>query len=163
THFVVAAFMGWALRWKSPSREDSETTPGEAFRYHGYQTPLRLAWGGAILWLTPAFLPWVLLICGYVAVTIPVSIYSTRVSHDRQFGRAKLFLIPEEAKPPIEMQETVRYVKDAAEEANFVQAVAEPAFNAVVCATGKLHPHRSLLAQEMRANLVQTALLSGPS
>ncbi|GGI54949.1 glucans biosynthesis glucosyltransferase MdoH [Oxalicibacterium solurbis] len=163
THFVVAAFMGWALRWKSPSREDSETTPGEAFRYHGYQTLLGLAWGGAIFWLNPAFLPWLLPICGSLAVAIPVSIYSSRVSHGLQFKRAKLFLIPEEATPPIELSETVRYVKEAPEEADFVQAVIEPVFNAVVCATGKLHPHRSLLAQEMRANLVQTALLSGPS
>lgn len=163
THFVIAAFMGWALRWKSPSREDSETTPGEAFRYHGYQTLLGLAWGGAIFWLNPAFLPWLLPICGSLAVAIPVSIYSSKVSHGVQFRRAKLFLIPEEKQPPIELSETVRYVKTAEEEADFVQAVVEPRFNAIVCATGKLHPHRSQLAQAMRANLVQTALLSGPS
>ena len=163
THFVIAAFMGWALRWKSPSREDSETTPGEAVRYHGYQTLLGLAWGGAIFWLNPAFLPWLLPICGSLAVAIPVSIYSSKVSHGVQFRRAKLFLIPEEKLPPIELLETVRYVKTAEDEADFVQAVVEPRFNAVVCATGKWHPHRSQLAQAMRANLVQTALLSGPS
>ena len=60
THFVVAAFMGWALRWKSPPREDAETSPGEAIRKHGFHTLLGLTWGGIIFWLNPAFLPWLL-------------------------------------------------------------------------------------------------------
>ncbi len=167
THFVIAAFMGWALRWKSPPREDTETTPAEAFRHHGLHTLLGLAWGGAIFWLNPSFLPWLLPIVGSLVVAIPVSIFSSKVSNGLRFRRRKLFLIPEEATPPIELTETVRYVKTAmrtgAAEADFIQAVVEPRFNAVVCATGKLHAHRSPLAQQMRADLVQTALLSGPS
>jgi membrane glycosyltransferase len=65
THFVVAAFMGWALRWKSPAREDSETTPAEAFRHHGFHTLVGLVWGGGIFWLNPTFLPWLLPIVGW--------------------------------------------------------------------------------------------------
>ena len=49
TQFVVAALLGWKLSWKSPPREDAETTWGEAFRRHGLHTLLGLAWLGARL------------------------------------------------------------------------------------------------------------------
>src|SRR5207253_2919052 len=48
TQFVVAAYVGWGISWKSPPREDAETTWGEAFRRHGGQTVLGLAWGGLV-------------------------------------------------------------------------------------------------------------------
>ena len=35
TQFVVAALTGWRLHWKSPPREDAETTWREALRRHG--------------------------------------------------------------------------------------------------------------------------------
>src|SRR5438128_2612718 len=40
TQFVLAAFFGWAVQWKSPPREDSETTWTEALRRHGWHTLL---------------------------------------------------------------------------------------------------------------------------
>lgn len=163
THFVIAAFMGWALRWKSPPREDTETSPGEAFRYHGLHTLLGLAWGGAVFWLNPTFLPWLLPIVGSLAVAIPVSIYSSKVSNGLRFRRKKLFLIPEEDTPPVELLATVEHVKATPPLPDFVAAVVEPNFNAVMCASGKLHLRRSMLAQGISADLVQAALLSGPS
>ncbi|WP_293779367.1 glucans biosynthesis glucosyltransferase MdoH, partial [uncultured Oxalicibacterium sp.] len=163
THFVIAAFMGWALRWKSPPREDAETTPGEAFRHHGFHTLLGLAWGGAVFWLNPTFLPWLLPIVGSLVIAIPVSIYSSKVSNGLRFRRARLFLIPEEDVPPIELTETARYVKEAHMLPDFIRAVVEPQFNALVCATGKLHPRRSLRARKLREEMVQAALVKGPS
>lgn len=162
THFVIAAFMGWALRWKSPPREDAETSPREAFRHHGLHTLLGLAWGAAIFWLNPTFLPWLLPIVGSLALAIPVSIFSSKVSNGLRFRRQKLFLIPEEAEPPAELLATVAHVKATPALPDFIHAVVDPAFNAVVCASGKLHLRRSAAAQSISAELVQTALLSGP-
>lgn len=163
THFVIAAFMGWALRWKSPPREDAETSPGEAFRHHGLHTLLGLAWGGAVFWLNPTFLPWLLPIVGSLAVAIPISIYSSKVVNGLRFRKKKLFLIPEEAEPPVELLATVAHVKATPLPPDFIAAVVEPHFNAVVCASGKLHLRRSPAAQKISAESVQTALLSGPS
>ncbi len=163
THFVIAAFMGWALRWKSPPREDAETSPGEAFRHHGLHTLLGLAWGGAVFWLNPTFLPWLLPIVGSLAVAIPISIYSSKVSNGLRFRKKKLFLIPEEAEPPVELLATVAHVKVAPPLPDFIAAVVEPRFNGVVCASGKLHLRRSPAAQKISTEWVQTALLSGPS
>lgn len=163
THFVIAAFMGWALRWKSPPREDAETSPREAFRHHGLHTLLGLAWGAAVFWLNPTFLPWLLPIVGSLAVAIPISIYSSKVSNGLRFRNKKLFLIPEEAEPPVELLATVAHVKAAPPPPDFIAAVIEPNFNAVICASGKLHRRRSPAAQKISANLVRAALLDGPS
>lgn len=163
THFVISAFMGWALRWKSPPREDTETTPAEAFRHHGLHTLLGLAWGGAVFWLNPTFLPWLLPIVGSLAVAIPISIYSSKVSNGLRFRKKKLFLIPEEAEPPVELLATVAHVKATPPPPDFIEAVIEPNLNGVVCASGKLHLHRSAAAQKISNDLVQTALLSGPT
>lgn len=163
THFVIAAFMGWALRWKSPPREDAETSPGEAIRKHGFHTLLGLTWGGIIFWLNPAFLPWLLPIVGSLAVAIPVSIYSSKVVNGLRFRRKKLFLIPEEAEPPVELTATVAHVKEAPHQMTFVDAVVDPRFNGVMCASSSIHAHRSPTAQRMRTELVQNALLKGAS
>jgi len=163
THFVIAAFMGWALRWKSPPREDTETSPREAFHHHGLHTLLGLAWGGAVFWLNPTFLPWLLPIVGSLVVAIPISIYSSKVSNGLRFRKKKLFLIPEESEPPVELLATVAHVKASPPPPDFIEAVIEPNLNGVVCASGKLHLHRSAAAEKISTELVQTALLSGPS
>lgn len=163
THFVIAAFMGWALRWKSPPREDAETSPGEAIRKHGFHTLLGLTWGGIIFWLNPTFLPWLLPIVGSLAVAIPVSIYSSKVSNGLRFRRKKLFLIPEEAKPPVELQDMVAYVRAAPRTMNFIDAVVDPRFNGVMCASAYMHTHRSLAAQSRRKEQVQNAVKNGPT
>lgn len=163
THFVIAAFMGWALRWKSPPREDAETSPREAFRHHGLHTLLGLAWGAAVFWLNPTFLPWLLPIVGSLAVAIPISIYSSKVSNGLRFRKQNLFLIPEEAEPPVELLATVAHGKATPPAPDFIAAVVEPRFNGVVCASGKLHQRRSPAAQKISADMVRTALLGGPS
>ena len=162
THFVIAAFMGWALRWKSPPRDNAETSPREAFRHHGLHTLLGLAWGGTVFWLNPTFLPWLLPIVGSLAVAIPVSIYSSKVSNGLRFRKKKLFLIPEEAEPPVELLATIAHVNATPPPPDFIAAVVEPNFNGVVCVSGKLHLRRSPAALKRSNELVQTALLNGP-
>jgi membrane glycosyltransferase len=163
THFVVAAFMGWALRWKSPAREDSETTPGEAFRHHGFHTLVGLVWGGGIFWLNPTFLPWLLPIVGSLVVAIPVSVYSSRVVHGVRFRKKRLFVIPEEAAPPLELCETERHLDASPLPRSFVDAVVDPAFNAVTCVSGIHHPRRSAAARNLRERLITTLLTKGPA
>jgi membrane glycosyltransferase len=163
THFVVAAFMGWALRWKSPAREDSETTPMEAFRHHGFHTLVGLVWGGGIFWLNPTFLPWLLPIVGSLVVAIPVSVYSSKVEHGVRFRSKRLFVIPEEATPPVELEATVAHLNAAKTMHGFVDAVADPRFNGVMCAAGKRHLRRSVQADQLREKMIETLLLKGPS
>lgn len=163
THFVIAAFMGWALRWKSPPREDAETSAAEAIRYHGFHTLVGLVWGGGIFWLNPTFLPWLLPIVGSLVVAIPVSVYSSKVSNGLRFRRKNLFLIPEEYTPPVELTATENHLNSAPAQHDFIDAVVEPLLNGVMCASGKMHVQRSPAAQKRREELVETILLKGPS
>lgn len=99
TKFVVAAYSGWGITWKSPPREDAQTTWGESFRRHGMHTLLGLAWGGLVLWLDPNFVWWLLPIVGSLAFSIPLSVWLSRVSLGRAMRGARLFVTPEEATP----------------------------------------------------------------
>ncbi|MFC7518274.1 glucans biosynthesis glucosyltransferase MdoH [Herbaspirillum sp. GCM10030257] len=163
TAFVVAAFLGWEMRWKSPPREDSETTWGEAFRKHGLHSLIGLAWGIGVYFLNPSFVWWLLPIAGALAVSIPMSVFSSRVSLGRRFRNAGLFLIPEETAPPVELTETFAYAKNAAEKPDFVDAVVDPLLNAVVCRGSRPHPHLPAQVQADRSTLADAALQDGPA
>jgi membrane glycosyltransferase len=163
THFVVAAFLGWAINWKSPPRHDSETKWGEALRKHGLHQMLGLIWGGAVFWLNPAFLLWLLPIAGALALSGPVSVLSSRVSLGRRLRLAKLFVIPEEANPPTELRATYMYAGAAGAPPGFLDAVVDPALNALVCATARSRPALLANVRDGRAKLLETAVCSGPS
>jgi len=163
THFVIAAFLGWAIHWKSPPREDSETTWTEAFNKHGLHTLLGLAWGAAVYQINPSFLPWLLPIAGALALSIPLSVLSSRVSLGRLFRRMKLFAIPEELSPPEELQATSAHNNATTSLPDFVDAVVDPVVNALLCAAGKPRPHLPATKLAEHAHLAQVALVTGPA
>jgi len=136
TRFVIAAFLGWALHWKSPPRADSETGWQEALGKHGGMTLLGLAWAAGAYWLNPSFMWWLLPIAGGLALSAPLSVWSSRVSLGRLFKRAKLFAIPEELAPPPELQASAAYYAATRELPGFADAVADPVLNALACAAG---------------------------
>ena len=71
-------------------------------------------------------------------LSIPGSVFSSRVSLGRWCQHARLFRIPEETHPPRVLRRMVRHLKrmrrqqDAAP--NFVQVVVDPVANALGCA-----------------------------
>ncbi|MBP0597728.1 glucans biosynthesis glucosyltransferase MdoH [Herbaspirillum sp. LeCh32-8] len=162
TRFVLGAFLGWNAGWKSPPRADNETGWGEAMRRHGWHSVLGLVWGGLVYWLNPSFIWWLIPIAGSLAVSVPVSVLSSRVSFGRGLRRAGLFKIPEETSPPFELLETVRHFNETPALPGFVEAVVDPSFNALVCATAHAHPTVPKLTQHLRDKLVRTALKDGP-
>jgi membrane glycosyltransferase len=105
TQFVLSALTGWSVQWKSPPREDAETTWGEALRRHGAHSVLGLAWAGLVVWLDPGFLGWLLPVVGALGVSIPVSVYTSRVAAGKALRRAGFFVIPEELDPPEVLRE----------------------------------------------------------
>lgn len=163
TQFVVSAFLGWAIRWKSPPREDSETSWGEAWRKHGLHMLLGLAWGVAVYRLNPAFLPWLLPIAGALALSVPLSVWSSRVSLGRRLHRAGIFLIPEEKEPPPELSATYAYAQETRGGPVFADAVVDPVVNAIACKGARARPGLPLPAREARASLARTALHGGPA
>jgi membrane glycosyltransferase len=109
TQFVLGALRGRALHWKSPSREDAESGWDYAWRHHGWHSLLGLAWLGLVYALDPAFLRWLLPVAGALAIAIPVSVLTSRVSAGRLARESGLFLIPEETTLPRELADLGTY------------------------------------------------------
>lgn len=161
TRFVSAAFLGWAIRWKSPPRDDAETSWGEALRKHGGHTLLGLLWGGGVFWLNPSFLWWLLPIVGALVLSIPLSVFSSRVSLGRRLRRLRLFLIPEEMEPPPELRATTAYLEAMPATPDFRAAVVDPQLNALLCACATARPGLPPATREAHAQLAQMALEHG--
>ncbi|HTS20862.1 MAG TPA: glucans biosynthesis glucosyltransferase MdoH [Casimicrobiaceae bacterium] len=163
SRFVLLAFLGLKLHWKSPPRQDSETSWREAVQRHGPHTLLGVLWAGGVYWLNPSFLWWLLPVAGALIVSIPVSVYTSRVSLGRWLRRAGLFVIPEELHPPEEIRAAVMTTDRAAPTPGFAEAVVDPEVNALVCATGTPRARVSQPLSAERRHLVRLALSDGPA
>lgn len=158
TEFVLSALLGWHLQWKSPPRTDTQTSWTEAMWRHGWHTTMGIAWAALVYWLNPSFLWWLLPVVGALMLSIPISVYTSRVSLGRALRRVPYFLIPEEAAPPAEIQRAYALAHTAAPAAAFPDAVAHPVTNAIVCASGVPRPAR---ASDAASRAVHRALQRG--
>ncbi|HET7595761.1 MAG TPA: glucan biosynthesis glucosyltransferase H, partial [Burkholderiales bacterium] len=163
TQFVLSALLGRTVQWKSPPREDAETTWDEALRRHGWHTLLGVVWAAGVYWLNPSFLWWLLPVVGALMLSIPLSVYSSRTSLGRQARKARLFMIPEESWPPREIRVAHREPPPDARPVTFADAVVDPVVNAVACATAvaRLRPHDTI--RNERERLVRAARATGPN
>lgn len=165
TRFVLAALFGWRQGWQSPPREDAQTGWREALRQHGWQALLGLGWGGLVGWLNPAFLPWLLPIVGALVLAPLLSVWSSRVGPGRSARRAGLFLIPEEVAPPAELVAAFAGEEGGAtggaRQPGLVDAIFDPAVNALACAAVRPHPVRPPATLAARAQLLARALDGG--
>ena len=160
--FVIAGITGWGVRWKSPSRVDAETRWSEAIRRHGVHTLVGIIWILGIYSLDPVYVWWLLPVAGALALSIPLSVYSSRVSLGRALRRVKLFAIPEELDPPTELRIMRTHVNRRHTASTFVDAVVDPVANAMACATAEPHMRLSPSARSRRERAVAAALEDGP-
>ncbi len=140
TRFVMAAFLGLKAKWVSPHRDAQDTPWGEAIRRHYSQTLLGIAWATLVGWLNPVFLWWMVPILAAWLLIIPLSVYSSRLGPGLKTIQHNLFRIPEEMRPPKELEDTHLYTHAAREhsagEPTFGDAITDPVTNALVCAMG---------------------------
>jgi membrane glycosyltransferase len=165
TRFVTAAFLGWAVQWNSPQRDDGITTWGDGVRLHGWQTLLGILWAAGVAWLDPVFLWWLAPIVVSLMVSIPVSVISSRLSLGLSARRNQLFLIPEESNPPQELVSAyayARYNREHALHQGFITAVLQPLPNAIACAMATARHGSSSRLETARQRLVQHALKNDP-
>jgi membrane glycosyltransferase len=161
TQFVLSALAGRTIRWRSPPRDDAETSWGDALRRHGSHTLLGTAWAAFVWWLNPSFLWWLLPVVGALILSVPLSVYTSRVGLGRRLRRRKFFLIPEEARPPAVIRATRKYVKHPLPPADAQTAVVDPLLNALVCAQAVARDHLPPRVQAERDALVSRALREG--
>lgn len=160
--YVLLALLGRAVRWKSPPREDAETPWSEAIRRHAGDTVLGVVWAGGVYWLNPGFLWWLLPIVGSLIISIPLSVWSSRVGLGRHFRQYRLFLIPEESHPPRELRWTRSALRrQPALDNGFVRAAVDPVTQALASAAGRPR-HLPATLRHARRGLVDQALTEGP-
>jgi membrane glycosyltransferase len=162
TQFVTGALTGLTVQWKSPPREDAETGWSEALRRHGWHTLLGSVWAAGVYWLNPSYLWWLAPIVGALMVSIPLSVFSSRVSQGRATRRDGYFLIPEELYPPEEIQRASELVADTPELPGFVAAVADPSVNALTCAIANERVGQADALRRERMSYAERALKDGP-
>jgi membrane glycosyltransferase len=162
TQFVLSALSGFAVRWKSPSREDAETSWEYAVRAHAWQSALGLAWGVGVYLLDPQFLRWLLPVAGALVLVVPVSVLTSRVSFGRRLRDAGLFVIPEETRPPAELASVSASLRLRRRYARFIDAVLDPAVNDAMQGARAVPAHERPAAAARRKGHIEHALRAGP-
>jgi membrane glycosyltransferase len=161
TQFVLTALAGRSVRWRSPPRDDAETTWREALRRHAVHTLIGILWASFVWWLEPSYLWWMLPVVGALILSVPLSVYTSRVTLGRRLRRRRYFLIPEEARPPAVMRATRRYVKSALPRVDAAMAVVDPLHNALACAQGVVRRALPAAAWREREAIIRRALHGG--
>jgi membrane glycosyltransferase len=155
SRFVMMNLIGLTVSWRSQDRDETDTSWREAIRHHGLDTMVASAWGTLLFWLNPGYFWWVTPIIGALILSVPVSVFASRVRPGDAARRLGLFLIPEESNPPPELLDLYALQKDARDAAKrtpaperdgFVRVAVDPFANAV---------HRALLGhgRSLRARI----------
>jgi membrane glycosyltransferase len=105
TYFVVTILGGRAVSWNPQIREDRSLGIHETTRYLLLPTLIGVAWGVVTFCLAPRFFWWLTPVLIGLGLSIPLVMWSSRVSVGRMLGRLGLFFTPEELTPPVELQD----------------------------------------------------------
>jgi membrane glycosyltransferase len=160
TESVVASLLGRAVRWRSPPRADAQTTWGHAVRRHGLHTVVGAAWTALMAWMDPQYVPWLLPVTGALMLSIPLSVFSSRVTWGKASRRCGLFLIPEETRAVPALEATQRYASEIAPARGVLMAIVDPLVNALTCAYGVAR-RQNASGRIERRRLVERALAGG--
>ncbi len=156
-HLPAGRYTGNRRRAKTPRRPGRSVTSSRPAH-----AALGIVWAVLVYWLNPSFLWWLLPIVGALMLSIPISVYTSRVSLGRAMRRAHLFLIPEESNPPPEIRSMLDDIRIAVAPPRFIEAVVDPAINALTCAAGVTRSTVPSAALDHWETTIQTAVREGP-
>jgi len=168
--FVFSNLLGRTVSWRSQTREDSETTWGEALRYHGVDTLWATAWALGVHSLNPQYFWWLTPIVSALILSVPLSVITSRVSLGDWAHRLGLFLLPQDTSPPEVLldlkRELRRRVSGIAPSRGSTDAVAgaiiDPRMNALHVGLEGLRSGSGPALRAARRDLVTKVLETGP-
>ncbi len=169
--FVFLTLLGRKIAWKPPPREDNDTAWGVALRFHGWGMVLALIWGGGLFVVNRPFFWWLVPVLLPLIFSVPISVWSSKVSLGQKFRKYGLFLIPEEISPPPELVMTGAFGQEAGDgsplvpeqlNSGFVQAVVDPLVNGMHLAFRRQKNTPAQTLSGNRQQLVLKALSVGP-
>ena len=140
SRFVLLNLMGREVPWISQRREDRETPWRDALRHHARDALVAGAWGSAVLWIAPSYFWWLTPVLVALVLSVPLSVFTSRVGWGQAARRAGLFLTPEETTPAQELRDlyvaavetnAARDWRPPLERDGFVRAAVDPYVNAL--------------------------------
>ncbi|MEJ0091105.1 MAG: glucans biosynthesis glucosyltransferase MdoH [Limisphaerales bacterium] len=103
TRFVATNLLGISVAWTTQKRSAAGTTWLYAAQRHWGHTLIGVLWGAFMWRLDPTLFWWFTPVLAGLALSIPLSVLTSRRSLGMQARRLGLFLTPEETKPPAEL------------------------------------------------------------
>jgi len=171
SRFVLLNLMGREVPWISQRREDRETPWRDALRHHARDALVAGAWGSAVLWIAPAYFWWLTPVLVALVLSVPLSVFTSRVAFGQAARRTGLFLTPEETAPAQELRDlyiaavetnAARDWRPPLERDGFVRAAVDPYVNAlhVTLQRGERRLRPSIRRE--RDSWLERALAGGP-
>jgi len=140
TRFVITNFLGISVGWATQKRAADGTAWIFAFQRHWGHTLIGIIWGVFMWRLEPKLFWWFTPVLAGMALSIPLSVFTSRKNlgaHARSLG---FFLTPEEIRPPVELVSLRSHLKiheftgdnsPRAPHAGLAEAVLDPYVNAI--------------------------------
>jgi membrane glycosyltransferase len=137
SQFVAASLLLFGVSWGPQKRTAGGIAWSEALRQHWGHTAIGLIWGAAIWRLDhPAFW-WFAPVLAGMALSVPLSVLTSRTSLGQKARRLGLFVTPEETAPPPEIAALRARMEESGQtaprppDAGLAEAVLDPYVNAV--------------------------------
>lgn len=167
--FVVTTLLGAQSGWNTQNRSQ-ETTWKDALRFHWWGSVLGLVWGWLMYYVNPGFFLWLSPIVTGLALSIPLSVLTSRIRLGNGARLIGLFITPADSNPPLELRELKRNIRRPLpaspflipQENGFVRAVVIPR---VFSLHMTLISHKRHISPEKKLrleSLVAKALAHGP-
>jgi membrane glycosyltransferase len=140
TRFVVTNLLGISVGWATQKRDADGTSWRYALRRHWGHTLIGVVWGVCLWRLEPVLFWWFTPVLAGMALSIPLSVLTSRRSLGMRARSLGLFLTPEETQPPEEIVSLLSHLKihDLADDhtpprpqAGLAEAILDPYVNAI--------------------------------
>ncbi len=105
SYFVVTTLLGRSVSWNAQNRDDRGTAWRDALSFHWWGTALGLGWGWLMYLVSPGFFLWLSPIVTGLILSVPLSVWTSRVSLGQASRRAGLFLTPSDVEPAPELRQ----------------------------------------------------------
>lgn len=168
--FVITTILGVKVGWNAQKRDESGTSWGEALRFHWWVTLLGLIWGGLMYLVNPGFFIWLSPVVVGLALSIPMTVWTSRVSWGRAVGRLGFLRTKMDTDPPEELRAFEANLKRRPPQGPFPLPLDQGFTRAVV--SPKVFALHSALAFNRRRNpawkqaalqaMIDKALTGGP-
>jgi len=103
THFVITNLLGVSVGWAPQKRAADGAAWVSAVRRHWWHTLVGLIWGAFMWQLDRTLFWWFTPVLAGMALSIPLSVFTSRRSLGARLRKMDFFLTPEETAPPLEL------------------------------------------------------------